>query len=146
LRVYSGAVGKNIQAFSAAAQQKLLSHHWPGNVRELRNAIERAAILETGDEIQARNLPDFYLETRLKGGKSETAVASGIQSIDEILAQFERELIINTLEQCRYNLSRTADQLKISRHALRYRMQRLGIHGEVEMEDEYDSASEKEMT
>ena len=40
---------------------------------------------------------------------------------------FERELIVHTLEQNRYNLSKTAEQLKISRHALRYRMHRLNL-------------------
>ena len=42
---------------------------------------------------------------------------------------FERQLINNTLEQSRYNISKTAEQLKISRHALRYRMQRLNMTG-----------------
>ena len=52
---------KPARKFSRAAQQKLLSHHWPGNVRELRNVIERALILETTDEIQPGNLPDFQI-------------------------------------------------------------------------------------
>src|SRR4029453_13897530 len=109
-----------------------LSHHWPGNVRELRNVIERAVILEGGPEIQPANLPEFHLETRLR--KSELPVVPSGQSIDEVMANFEREFILNTLEQHRYNLSRTAEQLKISRHALRYRMQRLNIHTETEDE------------
>ena len=50
------------------------------------------------------------------------------------MAGFEREFILNTLAQSRYNLTRTAEQLKISRHALRYRMQRLNIHTEAEEE------------
>ena len=40
---------------------------------------------------------------------------------------FERELINNLLEQNHFSLTKTAEQLKISRHALRYRMQRLNI-------------------
>ncbi len=44
------------------------------------------------------------------------------------MADFERQLINTTLEQNRYNISKTAEQLKISRHALRYRMQRLNIN------------------
>ena len=125
LRQFSAAMNKHIETISPAAQQKLLSHHWPGNVRELRNVIERAVILESGREIQARNLPDFHLETRLRKGDGPMVTAG--QSLDEIMAAFERDLIMQTLEQNRYNLTRTADQLKISRHALRYRMQRLNI-------------------
>ncbi len=142
LRHFSVAMNKPIKSLSPGARQKLLTHHWPGNVRELRNVIERAVILETTDEIQTRSLPDFHLETRLR--KGETPVASGDQPIDEIISQFERELIVNTLDQNRYNLTRTAEQLKISRHALRYRMQRLNLSAGPEAEEEAAPAAGKE--
>ncbi len=128
LRQFNAAMNKQIKRISVAAQQKLLAHHWPGNVRELRNVVERAVILETSDEIHPANLPEFHLETRLR--KTELPVVPSGQSIDEVMSNFEREFILNTLEQNRYNLTRTAEQLKITRHALRYRMQRLNIHTE----------------
>jgi DNA-binding NtrC family response regulator len=128
LRQFNAAMNKSIRRISVGAQQKLLSHHWPGNVRELRNVIERAVILETDEEIHQASLPEFHLETRLR--KSELPVVPSGQSIDEVMSNFEREFILNTLEQGRYNLTRTAEQLKISRHALRYRMTRLNIHAE----------------
>jgi DNA-binding NtrC family response regulator len=126
LRHYSGLMNKHIRALASASRQKLLGHHWPGNVRELRNVIERAVILESTPEIQPSSLPDFHLEGRLR--KSEVTPVTGAHSLDEIMADFERQLILNTLEQSRYNISKTSDQLKISRHALRYRMQRLNIN------------------
>ncbi|HMJ65055.1 MAG TPA: helix-turn-helix domain-containing protein [Candidatus Binatia bacterium] len=135
-------MNKPLRRIAPAAQQKLLTHHWPGNVRELRNAIERAVILETSDEIQSRSLPDFHLETRLR--KGELPLVAAGQSIDEIMSNFEKELIIHTLEQNRYNLTRTAEHLKISRHALRYRMQRLNIQAETENEDELNPSQGKE--
>ena len=125
LRHFAGTMNKPIRRLSAATQQKLLTHHWPGNVRELRNVIERAVILETTSEIEPHNLPEFHLETRLR--KSELPTVPGNRAIDEVVADFEKEFILNILEQNRYNLSRTAEQLHISRHALRYRMQRLNI-------------------
>src|SRR5438046_2849233 len=108
LRQFSSGMNKHIEKISPAAQQKLLSHHWPGNVRELRNVIERAVILESSREIQARNLPDFHLETRLR--KGDVPMVTAGQSLDEIMAAFERDLIMQTLEQNRFNLTRTADQ------------------------------------
>jgi transcriptional regulator with PAS, ATPase and Fis domain len=136
LKQFAPAVKKPPKKISRAAQQKLASHHWPGNVRELRNVIERALILETGEEIQPESLPDIELETGLRKGGSPAprAVAGG--SLDEMMSGFERELISNVLEQNRFSLSRTAEQLKISRHALRYRMQRLNITLETEGEEE----------
>jgi transcriptional regulator with PAS, ATPase and Fis domain len=134
LQHFNAAMRKQVKGFSPAAQQKLLTHHWPGNVRELRNVIERAVILETSNEVQARNLPDFAIESGLK--KAEHAPSAAGQTLDEAMANFERELIQNTLEHNRFSISRAADQLKISRHALRYRMQRLNIAGPSETEDE----------
>jgi len=132
LRQFNAAMNKAIRRISAAAQQKLLTHHWPGNVRELRNVIERAVILETTEEIHPANLPEFHLETRLR--KTELPVVPSGQPLDEVMSNFEKEFILNTLEQTRYNLTRTAELLKISRHALRYRMTRLNIHTEGEDE------------
>jgi len=134
LRLFSAAMNKAIRTIAAEALTRLQLHNWPGNVRELRNVIERAVILESTNEIQPRSLPDFHLENRLR--KSDQPVVSAGQSIDELMGNFERELISNTLEQHRYNLTRTAEHLKISRHALRYRMQRLNIHGGTDSDEE----------
>ncbi len=125
LRLFGPTMNRRVKGLSRGARQKLLAHHWPGNVRELRNVIERALILETSDEIQPSSLPDFQLETRLH--KSPGPPAPAGESLDEMLANFERDLILRTLEQHRYSLTRTAERLKLSRHALRYRMQRLNI-------------------
>ena len=125
LKYFGFSLNKQIKGISKTAQAQLLSHHWPGNVRELRNVIERAVILESTDEIQAGSLPDFNTETRLR--KGEMPVLNGTLSLDESVANFERELINNLLEQNHFSLTKTAEQLRISRHALRYRMQRLNI-------------------
>jgi Nif-specific regulatory protein len=134
LRHFNTAMKKQAKTLAPAAQQKLLAHHWPGNVRELRNVVERAVILETTAEIQARNLPDFALESGLK--KPEPAQATAPESLDGAMSHFERQLIQHTLEQNRFSVSRAAEQLKVSRHALRYRMQRLNINSPAESEEE----------
>jgi DNA-binding NtrC family response regulator len=137
LQHFNAIMRKQVKALSPAAKQKLLVHHWPGNVRELRNVIERAVILETTNEVQGRNLPDFSIESGLR--KAEAAapqVSTAGMSLDDAMAAYERELIMHTLEQNRFSLTRSADQLKISRHALRYRMQRLNIAGAAESEEE----------
>ena len=137
LKAFGLAMNKTVRGISRPARQKLLMHHWPGNVRELRNVIERALILETRDEIQPESLPDFQLEAQLHRAATPKAVSGG--SLDEIMGNFERDLISSMLEQNRYNLGRTAEQLKISRHALRYRMQRLNLA--IEVEDETTSVT-----
>jgi DNA-binding NtrC family response regulator len=126
LKHFSVTMNRPIKGLSKMAQSQLLAHHWPGNVRELRNVIERAVILENSEEIQASSLPDFQLETRLRKGDTTIPTAGG-RSLDDLMAHYERELITSMLEQNHFSLTKTADQLKLSRHALRYRMQRLNI-------------------
>lgn len=139
LKTFGVSMNKTTRAVSRAARQKLLSFHWPGNVRELRNVIERALILETTSEIQPESLPDFQLEARLHKAPTARPIATG--SLDEMMADHEKELIASLLEQNHFNLSKTSEQLKISRHALRYRMQRLNIAGGADGEEEPSPAS-----
>ena len=125
LKIFRVLLGKNISSFSGAARLKLQSHRWPGNVRELRNVVERALILETGREVEAFSLPDFAVESRLQ--KSAPLAVAPDESLDQALERLERELIQNMLEQSNFNLTRAAEGLKLSRHSLRYRMQRLNM-------------------
>jgi DNA-binding NtrC family response regulator len=134
LKLFNASMNKKITGLTRPARQKLLSHQWPGNVRELRNVIERALILETQREVQPASLPDFQLEARLH--KTELPRATGEAPLDEIVATFERDLITQTLEQNHFSLTRSAEQLKLSRHALRYRMQRLNINTATDGDEE----------
>jgi DNA-binding NtrC family response regulator len=140
LKHFNLTMNKNVGTLSKAAVAKLMTHHWPGNVRELRNVIERAVILETTNEIRAESLPDFQLESRLR--KSSGPQIPKTQSLDDFMSNYEREVILNSLESNHYSLTKTAELLKISRHALRYRMQRLNISQDSAVED--DSSAGKE--
>ena len=125
LKIFRVILKKNVTGFTPAAQQKLLAHRWPGNVRELRNVVERALILETGREVQPASLPDFAVEARLQ--KSGPAALAPDESLEAALERIERELIHGALEQNSFSLTRAAGQLKLTRHSLRYRMQRLNM-------------------
>jgi DNA-binding NtrC family response regulator len=142
LKHFSASMNKRVKTLSRLARQRLQSHHWPGNVRELKNVIERALILEKADEIQAASLPDFQLEAQLH--KTAAPKPAGDQSLDDLLAGFEREVIAEMLERNHFSLTKTAEQLKLSRHALRYRMQRLNISTPSDEEEDKAVSAEKE--
>lgn len=129
LKVFRVRMNKNVKDLSPGAKAKLMAQKWPGNVRELRNVIERALIVETGNEIQPSDLPDFAVESRLQ--KNSSPIAPD-ESLDMALERHEREIIHSALEQNTFNLTRAAEQLKLTRHALRYRMQRLNMKFEGE--------------
>ena len=122
-------LGRAPLKLSTAAEQKLLAHQWPGNVRELRNVMERAAIIEQTDEVQPESLPDFELETQLRSSSDSSPEAEVDFQLGfaEAVASFERKMIQRALEQNQYNVNRSAEQLKMTRHSLRYRMQQLGL-------------------
>ena len=132
--VFGEALSKPKLRLGKSAQQALLRHRWPGNVRELRNAIERAVILEAGAEVRAESLPDFAVEARLVTASLPTPEPASDRPLEEALAEHERRLITAALERHR-TVGRAADALGISRHALRYRMQRLGFQAEMPEED-----------
>jgi DNA-binding NtrC family response regulator len=77
--------------------------------------------------VQPSSLPDFQLESRLHRAAAPASAVEGTGSLDERLAAYERELILGILAQNQQNLARTAEQLRLSRHALRYRMSRLDL-------------------
>ena len=138
---FSRKMSKLFQPLSGEVRHMLESHHWPGNVRELRNTMERAVILSTSDVIHAINLPDFRLETRLRKGDDSDSSYDGL-SLEEALASFESDMIRTELARNDKNLSRTAQKLSISRHALRYRMTRLQLIPETGTDDDEDPTGE----
>jgi DNA-binding NtrC family response regulator len=141
LKRFNLALNKAIQGISPAARQCLQRHHWPGNVRELKNVIERAVILENSADIQPASLPDFELETGLRKGGGRTESGLGLE---ETLEQVARDMIERVLERQQYNLAKSADELRITRHALRYRMNRLNITPPEEAEGADEGATRGE--
>lgn len=138
LRQFGGALGKPVMSLTKPAAAKLLSHSWPGNVRELRNVIERAVILAPGPQVQPLHLPDFEFEMKLRRGD---APAAGLvpDSLDDALAGFEKQIILAALERNHFSVNKTAERLKVTRHSLRYRMQRLNISTEASPEGDTDA-------
>ncbi len=125
LKLFRLKMNKNATTLAPATSQKLLAHNWPGNVRELRNVIERALILETTREIQPASLPEFERDQGRQKTQAIQAIAG--ESLDDALGRLEREIINHSLEANGFSLTRVAESLKLTRHALRYRMQRLNM-------------------
>ncbi len=112
--------GKEIKRITTSALDMLMSYHWPGNVRELENVIERAAILADDNVIHGFNLPPSL----------QTATASGTVCKVGLQAKFDAvgyEMIVDALETNRGNISNAARELRITRHSLRLRMDKLNI-------------------
>jgi Nif-specific regulatory protein len=77
---------------SPEAQALLMQYEWPGNVRELENAIERAVVLGTAEEILADDLPDAVLET----SSSASSLAAKYHGA---VKENKKQLVLDALEQ-----------------------------------------------
>lgn len=103
----------NTKSLSPAAQEKLLRYSWPGNVRELSNVIERAVVLDDGNSIGPEQLVVMIDDKP----QSTYSLPVGC-SIHEL----EKQLIIETLRDQKYNRTRSAEILGISVRTLRNKL------------------------
>ncbi len=57
LPLFAQKINQRITGMSSGFMEQLMQHDWKGNIRELKNAIERAVILTTGNELTIESLP-----------------------------------------------------------------------------------------
>jgi DNA-binding NtrC family response regulator len=119
---------KSILRFEPDAVQLLMDYNWQGNVRELENAVERAVVLASEPVVPATVLPDSILQS---GGvrirRDESGYLSSDASLFEIVADFERRKIIETLETVSWSQTDAAEQLHIPLSTLNQKIKRLNI-------------------
>jgi transcriptional regulator with GAF, ATPase, and Fis domain len=108
LRHFSAEQEKHVGRFSSEAMRRLLDYSWPGNVRELENSIEHATVLVKGADVEVSDLPAVLQQSR---PKSESGSPGTI-------AENERRILIETLEDCSWNKKQAALQLGISRSSI----------------------------
>jgi transcriptional regulator with PAS, ATPase and Fis domain len=102
--------------------EKLMQYNWPGNVRELENTIQRFLNLNTLEFVGAG--ADNKITVRPSGSR---AVRISNTSLRQAARQFEKEYILQQLEACQWNRTRTAKILGIQRKTLYLKMKQLNI-------------------
>jgi Nif-specific regulatory protein len=118
---YSKEHVKQIKSVSTTATDMLMNYHWPGNVRELENCIERALILSTDGVIHSYQLPP-----NLQRSDGEAAHEAGA-TFKGIMANMEREIIIEELKRSRGNMAKAARELGITERMIGLRVAKHGI-------------------
>ena len=98
--------------------EMILAHSWPGNVRELENVIDHAIIIAKQDKILPKDLPQILFQRPLPAQESTT------------LHDYEKNLILKTLQENNWNKHKTAKILNINRSTLYGKMKRYGLDKE----------------
>jgi sigma-54 dependent transcriptional regulator, acetoin dehydrogenase operon transcriptional activator AcoR len=116
--------GQDAVKIDEEAFAKLMEYSWPGNIRQLRNALRTASALCRDGIIRPSNLPQEILDTEPRA--SATAVPAGVDAAEAesegspsaALREAECAALLRELERMRWNISRTAQTLGISRNTL----------------------------
>jgi len=118
IRMANKELGKEVKGLSTEVTDIFHNYDWPGNLRELKNIVRRAVLLTPGDIICRNAIPDeMFLSVDAAPGPDLKAIQ----------AVTEKEQIIRTLEQVKYNKSKAAKLLNIDRTTLYYKMSKYGI-------------------
>lgn len=122
VRKYSKLHMKQVERISTGAIELLSSYNWPGNIRELENVIERAVLVCEDNVIKGHDLPRILPQTnRIKSSIRKSG------TFENLVASYEKELIIEALKDCKGNQTNAAKLLQTTKRVIQYKIDKYGI-------------------
>jgi len=118
-------LGKSVKGPDKEVTHLFHHYEWPGNLRELRNIIKRSVLLSQSDLITEECLP----EDMLWEAEEEEFQQESNQNLKVMQAVNEKEMILKTLQEVKFNKSKAARLLHIDRKTLYYKMSKYNIEG-----------------
>jgi DNA-binding NtrC family response regulator len=126
------------KGFSPEAMCLIESYQWPGNVRELRNIVERLAILCDHERIEPHHLPAEIRQAIVRPQSAASLPRTWEefkllkqQVRDSAVQQLERRFLVESLERCKGNVSRAAEEIGIQRTNFHALMRKYGLTSDV---------------
>ncbi|MEW5889056.1 MAG: sigma-54 dependent transcriptional regulator [Pseudomonadota bacterium] len=124
----SKALGKRVRGFTDEALECMTAYRWPGNVRELQNEIYRMLALADGPELGANLLNARVVQAASAEEEPELRLLSGINgTLKDRLETLEARVLKEAMVRHRWNKTRVADELGLSRVGLRAKLARYGL-------------------
>jgi transcriptional regulator with PAS, ATPase and Fis domain len=126
LAAYGKHVNKPAKTIATDCMEVFMNYDWPGNVRELENEIERLCVLAGDDkEVVAEFLSPRITNLVKAGGGGGTVKFAG--SLKGTMEEVEKQMISEGLVKHRYNRSRLAKELGMSRASLISKISKYGL-------------------
>lgn len=125
LRIYAEKNGKQdvVRGIIPETMKYLLEYDWPGNVRELEHEIERAVILSDGPNI----VPQDLTEKIRSGGMKLRLEEIKDKTLKGVIDAYEKRILTEILFELKWNKSKVAELLGISRQGLNKKIDKYGI-------------------
>ncbi len=122
-------LGKSVRGISAEAIDCFKAYHWPGNVRELQNEIQHLVVVGQADaELGADLVSRHILRAAPHDGEDETDALADLEgTLRDRVGLLEARIIKETLIRHRWNKTRAAAELGLSRVGLRGKLERYGL-------------------
>lgn len=117
---FASRLGKPVRGVAAETLKTLEGYGWPGNIRELRNVLERAVLLEQGEELRPDSLP-LDLEADDDTRAPET--------LREALVAEEKRLLVEALRDADGVRREAARRLGIDERNMAYYLRKHGLMG-----------------
>lgn len=124
-RKYAEKCNRRVMGISSEARKRLMTYDWPGNVRELENAIERAVVLGTTEQILADDLPEAVVEA------NTTVSDEAPSSYHELVVQTKKRMIIDAMKQANGNYTAAAKLLNLHPNYLHRLIRNLNMKDEL---------------
>lgn len=121
---YNEVLKKQVIGIDSEAIDKFKEYEWPGNVRELKNLIESA--MNMADDYGT--LTKGYFNNKFINEEQAEKIDLGKRSLNEFIEGIEKRVIIEALEKNNYNITKTANYLKIKRQLLQYKIKKYDLY------------------
>ncbi|WP_029918193.1 sigma-54-dependent transcriptional regulator [Pelobacter seleniigenes] len=109
------------------ALRAMEAYDWPGNVREMENIIERTVALTDSTEIGCSDLPSDIGKFQSQELTITPKITANGIDMNQVIADIERELIVQALDLGHGVKARAAELLNINRTTLVEKIKRLGV-------------------
>ncbi|WP_291573551.1 sigma-54 interaction domain-containing protein [Clostridium sp. UBA4548] len=122
---YNTLLSKNIKGLSEEVWKKFYEYNWPGNIRELKNTIESAMNMVDDGEVLTKEF--FENKITIVGDLNNDSKFTGDLSLNNHLEEVEKAIITKIYKKNGENITRTAEELKISRQNLQYKLKKYNL-------------------